>query len=756
MNSEFTPDYSYACTVGEVCNKQSCIKSFGDRAYVTFNNRLCIWDVRTTDSTTLDVFKTETISSLCQYASPSLNIAVGSDKGMFKIYDEDLNVRNQVRLHTRPITRIEFYEGRLLIASSTSIYVYDTISEEIKARLDNEAWITDLTVFFGMLFVAAADGVIKVWDLTSLSQRSFVVLRESATRLAFVDGLLAIFSASGNIVFYDLDPNQHAKKLVMSGDQELGAAESDAIRDEMLCAMRHNIDNDVVVRRLCIKGTKDIKVTDTGIFVLSIKGMLVLQTAELKGGNRGVTEKTVIDKKSSFYKFDILGSEVVLLEHENAIRIFNMNKQTFRSIAYHESPIVDMEVAKSRGTDRIFTLSNESYIAWDIVGDKIEKRMSVHLEHRSFSLGVVHESLFVASVRGLRCFSVTTGEMAFEKDLGECKVVRAGSGILGVANNKTLRIYTLPKRKGTEKRLVVDDIVETRTEEYDDEICYVSFSPDNKLVGVSLYDTKVYVYNLQSFDVRFTLYGHSLPVVFLDFSLDSKKILTCGMDKLVKMWGLDFGECLKTFHETSKSVQFLSNDLFLCASDSIKYYKKHSLVKKFKVRDPVLIRARDDVLVCASFHTLILHKMDRYELVPGQDSDEEADDGLVVEAKVCNTGQFDQFSLLLERIENEKSHSGRDEIAKLHEEMYGLVEKIDFMELGRFLCLLNMSSISLIVEMMHGWTEKNTVVVCRLFMEIMRVHKGALKGNRSFFELYGKLMGRLRELRSTVDANLEE
>ena len=44
-----------------------------------------------------------------------------------------------------------------------------------------------------------------------------------------------------------------------------------------------------------------------------------------------------------------------------------------------------------------------------------------------------------------------------------------------------------------------------------------------------------------------SLYGHKLPVLCMDISADSTLLATGSADKNLKLWGLDFGDCHKSF-----------------------------------------------------------------------------------------------------------------------------------------------------------------------------------------------------------------
>ena len=106
-------------------------------------------------------------------------------------------------------------------------------------------------------------------------------------------------------------------------------------------------------------------------------------------------------------------------------------------------------------------------------------------------------------------------------------------------------------------------LVHTRTLKVADDILSLRFSPDARLLAVSLLDNTVKVFFTDTLKLFLNLYGHKLPVLNMDISYDSKLIVTCSADKMVRLWGLDFGDCHKALlaHEDSiMAVQFFPNN----------------------------------------------------------------------------------------------------------------------------------------------------------------------------------------------------
>ncbi|KAH7368289.1 WD domain-containing protein [Plectosphaerella cucumerina] len=103
---------------------------------------------------------------------------------------------------------------------------------------------------------------------------------------------------------------------------------------------------------------------------------------------------------------------------------------------------------------------------------------------------------------------------------------------------------TVPKLKLVQSRIlkVADDVLSLR------------FSPDAKLIALSLLDNTVKVFFTDSLKLYLNLYGHKLPVLSMDISHDSKLIVTSSADKNIRIWGLDFGDCHKALFGHQDSI----------------------------------------------------------------------------------------------------------------------------------------------------------------------------------------------------------
>lgn len=107
---------------------------------------------------------------------------------------------------------------------------------------------------------------------------------------------------------------------------------------------------------------------------------------------------------------------------------------------------------------------------------------------------------------------------------------------------------------GTRRSTPRFSLAHTRTLKVADDILSLRFSPDSRLLALSLLDNTVKVFFVDSLKLFLNLYGHKLPVLNMDISYDSKLLVTCSADKNVRIWGLDFGDCHKAFFAHQDSI----------------------------------------------------------------------------------------------------------------------------------------------------------------------------------------------------------
>ena len=105
-----------------------------------------------------------------------------------------------------------------------------------------------------------------------------------------------------------------------------------------------------------------------------------------------------------------------------------------------------------------------------------------------------------------------------------------------------------------------------------EEILFIKYSYDAKLLAVSLLDNTVKVFLVASMKIILSLYGHNLPVLCIDISHDCNILASGSVDRSVKIWSLDFGNCLHSIYahdDAIMSVVFIpsTHQLFSASRD---------------------------------------------------------------------------------------------------------------------------------------------------------------------------------------------
>ncbi|OAF70158.1 hypothetical protein A3Q56_02096 [Intoshia linei] len=103
-----------------------------------------------------------------------------------------------------------------------------------------------------------------------------------------------------------------------------------------------------------------------------------------------------------------------------------------------------------------------------------------------------------------------------------------------------------------------DDITlnQIRTLELQKSIIFGNISKDKKYIAVALDDNNLKIFYTDSLKLYLTMYRHTLPINCVDFSFDSRILISASQDRRVNVWGMDFGDCRRSIvaHEDSVMV----------------------------------------------------------------------------------------------------------------------------------------------------------------------------------------------------------
>ena len=163
--------------------------------------------------------------------------------------------------------------------------------------------------------------------------------------------------------------------------------------------------------------------------------------------------------------------------------------------------------------------------------------------------------------------SMTEEIQAHDKEIWSMHVSHDLRGFVTASGDQNVKFwrFELLARKNDEtgethgKQL---SVIHTRTLKLEEDALVVRLSKDGRLIAVSLLDSTIKVFFVDTFKFFLSLYGHKLPALALDISTDGTLAVSGSADKNIKIWGLDFGDCHKSIfaHDDNiTALQFIPN-----------------------------------------------------------------------------------------------------------------------------------------------------------------------------------------------------
>jgi U3 small nucleolar RNA-associated protein 12 len=164
----------------------------------------------------------------------------------------------------------------------------------------------------------------------------------------------------------------------------------------------------------------------------------------------------------------------------------------------------------------------------------------------------------------LLIIDVNSGEVVFSEtnahegaiwSLDVRRNIREGEtlSVLTGSADKSVKFWDIEQQDEMENQPM---LVHTRTLQMSDDVLAAkySYSVTRRLVIVSTLDSNIKVFFDDSLKFFLSLYGHKLPALAFDASDDDAILASCGADKTIKIWGLDFGDTHRTMYGHSDSV----------------------------------------------------------------------------------------------------------------------------------------------------------------------------------------------------------
>ncbi|CAN9498465.1 unnamed protein product [Ophioblennius macclurei] len=261
--------------------------------------------------------------------------------------------------------------------------------------------------------------------------------------------------------------------------------------------------------------------------------------------------------------------KVALLLQNNTVETYSLktaektpaaNKTARLTLGGHRTDV--RTLAFSSDNLAVLSASGDTVKVWNRSTLQVIRTMAC--EYALCSLFVPGDRQIVLGTKSgkLQIFELASGSLLETVDahngaLWSLSLAPDQRGIVTGSADKTVKFWDfelIKDKESSQKRLTVKH---TRTLQLEEDVLCVKFSPDHRLLAVSLLDCTVKVFYTDTLKFFLSLYGHKLPVLCLDISHDSTLIATGSADRNVKIWGLDFGDCHRSMFAHDDSVMFL-------------------------------------------------------------------------------------------------------------------------------------------------------------------------------------------------------
>uniref|UniRef100_A0A8C9QI83 WD repeat-containing protein 3 n=1 Tax=Spermophilus dauricus TaxID=99837 RepID=A0A8C9QI83_SPEDA len=557
-----------------------------------------IWDLRKGEKILILQGLKQEVTCLCP-SPDGLHLAVGYEDGSVRIFSL-LSGEGNVTFngHKAAITILKYDQlgGRLVSGSKdTDVIVWDVINESGLYRLKGHKDAVTQALFLrekNLLVTSGKDTMVKWWDLdTQHCFKTLVGHRTEVWGLVLVSEEKRLITGASDselrawdIVYLqeveDLEePKPKKVKESSPRMQDSLVAEDDALElDET-----PEDGTDSVLEVFCIlskeevqkKMEKKMKKARKKAKLNSCKGEEEDLEISVEMTLRDEIQRVTNIKTSAKIKsFDMIHSpqgelKAVFLLQNNLVELYSLNAslptpQPIRTsritIGGHRSDVRTL----SFSSDNIAVLSAaaDSIKIWNRSTLQCIRTMNCEYALCSFFVPGDRQVVIGTKTGKLQLYDLASGNLletidAHDGALWSMCLSPDQRGFVTGGADKSVKFWDfelVKDEKSTQKRLSVK---QTRMLQLDEDVLCVRYSPNQKLLAVSLLDCTVKIFYVDTLKFFLSLYGHKLPVICMDISDDGALIATGSADRNVKIWGLDFGDCHKSLFAHDDSVMYL-------------------------------------------------------------------------------------------------------------------------------------------------------------------------------------------------------
>ncbi|CAL9690674.1 unnamed protein product [Knipowitschia caucasica] len=522
--------------------------------------------------------------TVIQYDSLGARLVTGSKDTDVIVWDI-INECGLYRLkgHKDVVTQALLLKKNLLVTSSKDSFVkwWDLDTQHCFKTMvghRSEVWSMVLLNNQSRLLTGSADSELRAWDINFLQEKR----AEGEPDVKKGKALMTLEDDEG-----DEEPDENPEERILSCEKA-GSILREA-RDRVVSMTSDNRarviachGNDTVLELFTVLSPEEIK-KKMSKKLKKAKKKAAKSQEDAEEAAEPVVEQSLKDeiirltnlKASSKIRWvDCLscaGGEwkVALLLQNNTIETYSLkttekvptaNKTARLTLGGHRTDV--RTLAFSSDNLAILSASGDTVKVWNRPTLQVIRTMACEYALCSLFVPGDRQILLGTKNGNLQIFELASGSLlqtvdAHEGALWSMSLAPDQRGVVTGGADKTVKFWDFELVKDeetTKKRLTLKH---ARTLQLEEDVLCVKFSPDHRLLAVSLLDCTVKVFYTDSLKFFLSLYGHKLPVLCLDISHDSTLIATGSADRNVKIWGLDFGDCHRSMFAHDDSVMFL-------------------------------------------------------------------------------------------------------------------------------------------------------------------------------------------------------
>ncbi|XP_077679368.1 WD repeat-containing protein 3 isoform X4 [Eretmochelys imbricata] len=515
-----------------------------------------IWDTRKGEKVLILQGLKQEVTSLCP-SPDGLHLAVGYEDGSIRVFSL-LSGEGNVTFngHKAAVMTLQYDHlgGRLVSGSKdTDVIVWDVINESGLYRLRGHKDAVTQALFLrekNLLVTSGKDTLVKWWDLdTQHCFKTLVGHRTEVWGLTFVSQEKRLITGAADSELRVWNITYIQEQATDPNEPESKKSKGSPAKAEQTSEVDETSDLDETPEERLLRCNK------AGSIMREGRDRVVTLATDRTGrilachGTDSVLEV-----------FCVLTEDEICKKMEKKMRkAKKKTKQKSEEEEEEEEPEGSVEMSLQEEIQRVTSIKASAKIK-----STLQCIRTMACEYALCSLFVPGDRQVIIGTKTgkLQLYDLASGSLletlaAHDGALWSISLSPDQRGFVTGGADKCVKFWEfelVKDKNGTQKRL---SMKQTRILQLDEDVLCVRYSPNQKLLAISLLDCTVKIFYTDTLKFFLSLYGHKLPVLCMDISYDGALIATGSADRNVKIWGLDFGDCHRSLFAHDDSVMTL-------------------------------------------------------------------------------------------------------------------------------------------------------------------------------------------------------